>query len=1052
MIKGRKIPLAVWYSLMFVLIAAISYSGLFLAGRTLIWEVDGIAQHFPILLTFQEILRGGGQGLFSWSWNLGLGADQLTTFAYYVVGDPFNYLVAFIPRAHLEWGYQALILLRLYFVGLAFLAFSHQFKFSRFSQLIGSLTYTFTAYTFYVGMHHPFFLLPMIWFPLLCWAIERVLRGHSWLPLSVITAVVIMSNFYFAYLLALGSLIYAFVRFWARKREHAEMRSFVQLLWRLAVAALLGVGMAGIILVPTLLAMLHATRASFNFANGLLTYPINYYVNLPNRLLTNGGSVQYWITLGLSGISFISMIYTLRHFKRYWVLNWVLIAMMIGILVPSFAAVFNVFSTPSNRWLLMATLVFAYATMVLVDHITGLTAGDLKWIAGVSFGWLILIWLINGFYLNIRKHDIATYLILLALVGLLLAKRSLNLTSRQFNVLLLGVVTLNLANTGLGWLSTNTNSNSTEQIRRGTAMKWVKGYVDGAQTGLPKNGQFYRTALVPNYYTMRSAESDVPMVLGTHTVGSYFSVQNSYVGQLSQTLGNSEYAMNSPLGTLNGRTTFNNLLGVQYMFAREDQLKGQSLPAGYQVVKMKAGDPKIYPDQFIYGLSNHTGTVLLKSANALPLAYTQTQRLNTTKFNQLSAVDKEQALLQGAVTSDSASGVKTVAPKKTGQEVAYTVQADDTTVLDSTDKVIIYRNQHSTGTSNNLLSKLPDKTVTLTDKQRVSLTPATGMTNPSQRLLKLIQENQQWLAKNAQTNANGLKSMISDVQGHQVPYQLTIKHPKRYRNTEMYLVLDGITYDRSSIKNELKTSQNTNVFTDRPYTKVDYLDDIRDGLKGNLSASGYSLNAQTVDNLVSFNQLGTTNMSDYEPRTKAVINLGNSHSARKTIVLNFTSIRGMHFKSAKLIAVPFGKAYMQQTHRLQQQGLQGLKVTNNQVTGKTRTTKASVLTTSIPYSTGWQLQVDGKPVKTQVVNLAFVGARLSAGHHTIKLTYQTPGLTLGRWLTVICGLIVLGLASWQGWRWYRGIKLVRHNGEFCSTMAHALVPNKMLINATHLNG
>ncbi|AYJ35947.1 YfhO family protein [Lactiplantibacillus argentoratensis] len=1008
----RKIPLVVWYTAMFVVIATITYSGLFLAGRTLIWEVDGIAQHFPILLEFQRILQHHPQQLFSWSWNLGLGADQLTTFSYYVVGDPFNYLVAFVSRAHLEWAYQALILLRLYFVGLAFLGFSRQFKFKRVSQLIGALTYTFTAYTFYVGMHHPFFLLPMIWFPLLCWAIERVLRGRHWLPLSLITAVVILSNFYFAYLLALGGLIYALVRYWSRRRDHLAMRSFGQLFWRLLVAVGLGVMMAGVLLVPSLLAMLTATRASFNFANGLTSYPINYYVNLPNRLLTNGGSVQYWVTLGLSSISFIAIIYTLRHFKRYWVLNWVLVVMMIGILLPQFAAVFNVFSTPSNRWLLMATLVFAYATMAFMDQVTALTAADLKWLAGISGGLLVVIWLINGFYLNIRKHDIATYLILLAFIGILLAKRSLKLTNRQFYVLLLGVVTLNLANNGLGWLSINTNSNSTEQLRQGAAMKWVKNYFDGAQKSLSTTGQFYRTALAPNYYTMRSAESDVPMVLGTHTVGSYFSVQNGYVGAFSQALGNSEYAMNSPLGSLDGRTTMYNLLGVKYLFAREDQLKNQALPAGYEVVKMKTGEPKIFADKFIYGMSNHTGTILLKSKNALPLVYTQRHQISQRQFNQLSAVDREQALLQGAVTTQPVSGVKTVKPTVTGKNVAYTVQADTTNVLDTLDKVIIYRNQHATGASNNVLTKLPADTITLTPEQRESLTPATGLTKPSNRVLNLIAANQKLVQKNQENNANGLTSMVSDVQGHQMPYQLTIQHPKKYRNTELYLVLDGISYRRSSIKHALTTSQNTNVFTARPYTKVDYLNDVRDGLKGNLSASGYSLTAQTTDNLTSFSQLGTTNMSDYEPRTSAVINLGYSKHARKLITLNYTSIRSLHFKSAKLIAVPLGKTYRQRTRQLQASGLKHQQVTNDQITGTTTTNAATLLTTSIPYSTGWQLQVDGRTVKTQVVNKGFVGAKLTAGHHRIRLTYHTPGLKIGVWLSFIGGVISILIACW----------------------------------------
>lgn len=1006
---------------MFVLICGLTFSSLFLAGRTLIWEVDGIAQHFPILLEFQKILQSNPLKLFGWSWNLGLGADQLTTFAYYVVGDPFNYLVAFTSRAYLEFTYQALIILRLYCAGLAFLGFSKQFHFSRLSRLIGTLTYTFTAYTFYVGMHHPFFILPMIWFPLLCWAIERVLQGKNWLPVTLITAMVITSNFYFAYLLALGSLIYAFVRFWQLTREHRMQCRFMTLFWRLLIAVTLGVAMSGVILVPTILAMLHATRTSFDFANGLWTYPINYYVNLPNRLLTNGGSVQYWVTLGLSSISFLGALFTLKHFKRYWTLNWVLVAMMIGILVPGFAAFFNVLSTPSNRWLMMATLVFALATMIFVDEMAHLTAGDLKWLAGMSIGLLGLIWVINGLYLNIRKHDIATYLILLALVGLLLAQRSLKLSPRQFSWLLLGLVTLNLANNGLGWMSINTNSNSTEQIRRGTAMKWVKGYLDDAQTGLAKSG-FYRTALGPSYYTMRSAESDVPIVLGTHTVGSYFSVQSGYVGKLAQDLGNAEYAMNSPLGTLDQRTTFSNFLGVRYLFAREDQLKGQALPSGYQVVKTKQGEPKIYADKFIYGLSNHTGTVLLESKRALPLVYTQTQQFSKKAFKQLSATDREQALLQGAMTSRRVKGVKSITPKAKSENVPYTVQLDDTTMLDSTDKVIIYRNQHATGSSNNLLSKLPAETIILTPEQRESLTPATGMTKPSQRLLNLIAANVAIFDQDAEVNQDGLKQMTSDVQGHQLPYNLTITNPKKYRHTELYLVLDGITYENSSIKHAMKVGTNTTVFSDRPNTKVDQLNRLRDGLKGNLSASGYSLTAQTMDNLATFSQLGTTNMSDYERRTSAVINLGYSKHAREKIVLNFTQVRNLRFKSAKLVAVPFGRSYTKQTTKLQEQGLKNSQVTANKITGTTNTNQASVLTTSIPYSTGWQLQVDGKTVKTQIVNDAFVGARLTAGRHTIKLTYTTPGVKLGTWLAAISWLIVLGLAGWFGFKWIKATR------------------------------
>jgi len=76
------------------------------------------------------------------------------------------------------------------------------------------------------------------------------------------------------------------------------------------------------------------------------------------------------------------------------------------------------------------------------------------------------------------------------------------------------------------------------------------------------------------------------------------------------------------------------------------------------------------------------------------------------------------------------------------------------------------------------------------------------------------------------------------------------------------------------------------------------------------------------------------------------------------------------------------------------------------------------LTTSIPYSTGWRLKVDGRSVKTQVVNDGFVGAQLATGNHKIQLTYQTPGLLVGSWLTGLGVLGLLGSACLARWRKY----------------------------------
>jgi uncharacterized membrane protein YfhO len=62
------------------------------------------------------------------------------------------------------------------------------------------------------------------------------------------------------------------------------------------------------------------------------------------------------------------------------------------------------------------------------------------------------------------------------------------------------------------------------------------------------------------------------------------------------------------------------------------------------------------------------------------------------------------------------------------------------------------------------------------------------------------------------------------------------------------------------------------------------------------------------------------------------------------------------------------------------------------------------MTTSIPYSTGWHLQIDGRNAETFRVNTGFVGAQVPEGHHFIKLKYETPGFKPGILLS-IAGII-----------------------------------------------
>ncbi len=641
--------------------------------------MDGISQHYPILEQFYRILRGTDhQSLFGWSWNLGLGADQMTTFAYYVVGDPFSYLIALFPADQIQLGYQLLTFVRLYAVGLAFLVFAKQMKLKRSGSLIATLIYTFTSFSFYVSFHHPFFLLPLIFFPLLCTAVDKIYHGQSFLWLVAITAVTLISNVYFAYLLGIGSLIFAIIRYIDLKRKDELARSLPKSFGYFMLTVVMALLISAMVMLPNIDSMLNSSRSgATNFANGLKLYPAIYYLKLPGALLDSSSSGRYyWAVMGTSGLALLAMMWTLRHFKRFLMLNVTLILTFVAVLFPQFAAAMNVMSTPSNRWLLLSQLVFALAAGIFVDHISELVLADFKWFLGGTLLFLALVWIGNGFGFNLPAHQGVTYGIYLVLLLAIAYGLIAGFKGIQVRLTLLILVIVNVTSLGLGFYSSSYNDRlQIGELSRGVADHWIKAYYDFADRYLNRHDQsFYRTAETSDYYTSRTVGNNIPMLLGTHPIGSYFSVQNGAVNAFNKDLQNSENTMNNPTSNVDNRTTMSSLLNVKYLFAKQSEIGKSKVPYGFKIMKNKHKQPIVFQNQPVYSLDNKSGTALYRNRYALPLAYTQTQQLNRPAYQRLSANDKEQAMLDGTLTSHPVKGVKTVNAQKAGKIVPYSVK------------------------------------------------------------------------------------------------------------------------------------------------------------------------------------------------------------------------------------------------------------------------------------------------------------------------------------------------------------------------------------------
>lgn len=122
----RKTPAWLTYSVLFTVLTGIIAGSLLMTGRSMVWELDGFAQHYPILVQLRHMiatfLSDPSRGFTHWSWGISLGSDQLTNLSYYVIGDLFNYLVILFPKNHIEMAFEFLIFFKNVCLGSVFYA------------------------------------------------------------------------------------------------------------------------------------------------------------------------------------------------------------------------------------------------------------------------------------------------------------------------------------------------------------------------------------------------------------------------------------------------------------------------------------------------------------------------------------------------------------------------------------------------------------------------------------------------------------------------------------------------------------------------------------------------------------------------------------------------------------------------------------------------------------------------------------------------------------------------------------------------------------------
>ncbi len=1030
--------------------------------RSLVYHADAWRQHLRALAYYGKWLRGCAWNLLhgewpvlqTWSFGLGYGADVVTTLQYYCLGEPLAFLTILVPERFCKLWFEVLIVLRPYLAGLSFAAYvRYSVPYVRRRAILGgALVYAFCGTVLYLGMLHPFFVTPMIYFPLLLLGVERVLQEKRPLVLMLSVWMAGITNFYFFYMLAILTAVYGVCRVLFRARR-AWKHAFAELLALLG-GAVVGTMAAGAILVPILVQYQSDPRSATEFSLSLFYEPA-YYQELFQNLVTfiNHPLYDTELCTTIFGAAALVLLLIRRGHRQ---LKTAALGCAVMLCFPAAGYLLNGTSYVINRWTFAAEFLLALVLTVVWDECA----------AGLD-----------------RKSDsiAARHLERLALAGLIACIAG--------NIYL-GYARIPADADGeggqSGYASEFTDAQTPAEYMN--AAYWNEAAVidtissraenaaaadASADAGSSAAGSIGSEASAVQMsavglageslqrYTGRDLTYNAGAQLGHSSTQFFWSFANGAVSDFFQALGVNE-EQNFCYTGLDDRAALEALAGVQYYsIAYDNSYEQQFVPYGFTDLGTAAGDsgvPETIREKLqaenageyassesgtdaqnavsaaaaglqtaesaadestaadaagtnaaADGIPEQSGAVLgddsweavrpeyhlYGSMFALPLGYTYTGVLSAEDFVAMTPTQRQEAMVQGVLLGEAqeAEGAASAA-----QQPAAADRAENS-------------GENTGGTT--------------------GLTVQTDTGNAAMQNVLQPEFYEQELPYTVETEEG-----IAFAQGEGGDACFVVTDPSAAvtltftgtEDAETYLLLQDLEVTTlGDMEEHLESSNEAGIeesSSGDEQAAVLLAADAADGNAADIddtlqevypitvtaSRSGESLIDKTINYKTSINQY-------YSGWKDFALNLGYNSSAPDTITIRFAHTGCYTVSRLAVIGQPMAELMTKSVERavctLQNTDLHRNPISgaNREITGTLNAEQDRILVLSIPYSTGWTAYDNGEKAELQKANLMYLAMPVSAGSHEIRLVYHTPGGRLGALISAAGILLIIGTAA-----------------------------------------
>ncbi len=655
------------YTLLFAVAFFMIFSGYWINGKSFVFcdthgGGDGLVQHFNSFVYYGQYLRSIIRSLLAhkglvipeWDMSIGFGQDIITTLSYYVIGDPFSALSVFCPAKYAEYLYSALIMLRIYLAGVTFSVYARAHGYRSAMTLCGSFIYIFSAYTLLASTLHPYFTDPMIYLPLLLLGIDRVFEKKGPGLYIIMIALSALTNFYFFYMLCLITVIYVIFRFFYTVRDH-YFSELIRYFIRFLVFSLLGIGMALVLFLPTMLNILNSNRVGAEVIVDTF-YDASYYLNCIGAFLS--GSAGSYTHLGYTGVGLVSVLVLFMRLRkgkrknRFWAAAFVLLTVFL--LLPFFGHLFNGLSYVTNRWVWAYAFTVAFIVTAMLPEMTALTGKELTIVSAAAFLYAAVLFL-TELLQNEKNMAAAAGLFLFVIVLYISHSGSIRLPVQALFV----AVTLVCLVINSAYINQAKNSNYVTRFTdSGRALHELLQDSPGYQVS--KVGDSGLCRYDSGGFTTDSVRRNSAMLLDLNSCSYYYSTANEAVSGLFKSV----YLytpMEQTYNDLNSRLILESLLGVKYFVVKNG--KEAYLPYGYTDLVRQTDSYSVYENQKV-----------------LPIVFTAADYIPEEEYEALPALEKEQLLAQTIVLKDPAPLKKadyTILPN----DIDYEVSASEEVTL-----------------------------------------------------------------------------------------------------------------------------------------------------------------------------------------------------------------------------------------------------------------------------------------------------------------------------------------------------------------------------------